>query len=290
MKSWEKLEPDVYQIMNKNYTAGRQGRKITHVVVHHNAGNLTIPGIWQVWQTRPASAHYQVTSSGQIGQLVHDRDTAWHSGNWDANLSSIGIEHANSSGPMSPLTAKCLEEGAHLLAAICVFYKLGRPKWWTNVFPHGHYSIGNQCPGHLYPGRGSQNVTYITRAQHWYDVMTGKKQSPQPTPEKTKETAVGGTEPTIEELFEMNSGIFCVDGKVYRYLLFNTLSGWEQEYSNGTGGAMGGDYNNPLATTLRTGSFAKVTRSHYYAIKRSLADLRANKVELSGTVTITENE
>ena len=41
-----------------------------------NAGDLTVKGCYDVWQTREASAHYQVESSGRIGQLVHDRDNA----------------------------------------------------------------------------------------------------------------------------------------------------------------------------------------------------------------------
>ena len=84
----------------------------------------------------------------------------------------------------------------------------------------------------------------------------------------------------------MNAGIYWVDGKVYNYLVFNTFSGWSQEFNNGTGGPIGGGYSNPLAATLRTGSWARVSKSHAEAIKRSLADLRAGKVEVSGTVTI----
>ncbi len=95
MKNWNTLEADIDLIMNKHYTARRSGRKIDKIIIHHNAGNLTISGIWDVWQTRPASAHYQVDSNGRIGQLVWDRNTAWHAGNWEANTTSIGIEHAD---------------------------------------------------------------------------------------------------------------------------------------------------------------------------------------------------
>ena len=33
-------------------------------------------------------------SDGIVGQLVWDCDTVWHAGNWQANITSIGIEHA----------------------------------------------------------------------------------------------------------------------------------------------------------------------------------------------------
>ena len=84
----------------------------------------------------------------------------------------------------------------------------------------------------------------------------------------------------------MNSGITWTEGKTHHYLLFNTFSGWMQEYNNGGGGPLGGNYNNPIAAALRTGSFATVSASHARAIKASLANLRAGKVEVSGAVTI----
>ena len=104
MKNWLTLEPDRYKLMNKHYTPGRGGNKVECVVVHHNAGVLSIDQIWQVWQSRAASAHYQVQSDGVIGQLVNDWDTAWHAANQYTNQRSIGIEVANSAGPNADLS------------------------------------------------------------------------------------------------------------------------------------------------------------------------------------------
>ena len=171
MKNWEKLEADVNKILTKHYTSGRSGAKVNKVIVHYNAGNLTVEGCYSVWQTRAASAHYQVEDDGRIGQLVWDKDTAWHAGNWNANISSIGIEHANRSD--GTITEACLDNGAHLVAAICKFYGLGRPQWLKNVFPHKYFSA-TSCPGQIY---GSQKNAYIERAQYWYDKMNGKNPS-----------------------------------------------------------------------------------------------------------------
>ena len=186
MKNWETLEPDVYKLMNKHYTKGREGRRIDKLVIHHNGGSLTMDQIWQVWQTRQASAHYQVDTAGRIGQLVNDWDTAWQAGTWEANLTSIGIEHAQipGTGATGPVNDKTLEEGAHLVAALCKAYGLGRPQWWRNMFPHNNFEA-TQCPGHLHP-TGSQGKRYESRAQAWYDAMTGGKpvpQSSQPQPQ-----------------------------------------------------------------------------------------------------------
>lgn len=53
MKNWNTLEADIDLIMNKHYTTGRSGRRIDKVIIHHNAGNLSIRGCWDVWQPLP---------------------------------------------------------------------------------------------------------------------------------------------------------------------------------------------------------------------------------------------
>lgn len=163
--NWNTLDADVNKILNKHFTKGRSGKKVNKVVVHYNAGDLSIDGCYSVWQTREASAHYQVESGGRIGQLVWDSDTAWHASNWDANCTSIGIEHANKAD--GTITEACLDAGAHLVAAICKYFGLGRPQWLVNVFPHKYFAA-TSCPGQIY---GSQKDAYIQRAQKWYDQM-----------------------------------------------------------------------------------------------------------------------
>lgn len=181
MKSWENVEADKVQILNKHFTKGRNGQNIQFLVLHHNGGDLTVEGCYNVWQTREASANYQVETSGTIGQLVWDSDTAWHAGNYDANCKSIGIEHADDSTSPWHISAACLDNGAHLVAALCKYYKLGRPTWMVNVFPHNHFSA-TECPASI---AGNQNAEYMARAQAYYDSMTGSKPAPAPmTPVK----------------------------------------------------------------------------------------------------------
>lgn len=176
MKDWEAVEADVVKLLSKHFTKGRGGHSVDKIVIHYNAGNLTVEGCWSVWQTREASAHYQVESSGRIGQLVWDRDTAWHAGVFNVNQRSIGIEHANLSD--GTITEACLDNGAHLVAALCKSYGLGRPEWLKNVFPHKHFSP-TSCPGQIY---GSQKDAYIQRAQYWYDAMVNPQPEPEPEP------------------------------------------------------------------------------------------------------------
>lgn len=174
---WNNLVADVQKILSVHFTKGRGGKKINKIVLHYNAGNLTVEQCYSVWQTREASAHYQVEESGRIGQLVWDADTAWHCGVFSENQQSIGIEHANYSNGC--ISDKCLDAGAHLVAALCKYYGLGRPEWLKNVYPHKYFKATG-CPGQIY---GSQKDAYIKRAKYWYDVMTGAAQEQKPVEE-----------------------------------------------------------------------------------------------------------
>lgn len=180
MKNWETVDADEVRILSKHFSQGRGGHKVEFIGIHHNAGNLSIQQTYNVWQSRQASAHYQVDINGRIGQLVWDRDTAWALGNFDANQRSINIEHANNTGAAGGWTVSeaTLDNGAHLVAALCKLFKLGRPVWGQNVRPHSQISP-TACPGAL---AGAQRDAYMARAQYWYDQMTGSKPAPAPQP------------------------------------------------------------------------------------------------------------
>ena len=181
--NFDTLDMDVNLILDKHFSSGRGGEPVSFVGIHYNAGNLTVEGCYGVWQTREASAHVQVESSGRSGQLVWDRDTAWALGNFYKNQRSINIEHANMAD--GTITEQALDVGAHIVAGYCILYRLGRPEWGVNVIPHKAISP-TSCPGEIY---GSQMDAYIQRAQYWYDVMTGAVE-PEPEEPETPLPAV----------------------------------------------------------------------------------------------------
>lgn len=169
MKDWVNLVADKQLFIRKHYTPGRRSR-LRAIVLHHNAGTVTTEGCYWAWQTRKASAHYQVEVDGTIGQLVADRDTAWHAG--PANSYTIGIEHANNRlAPAWTISEATLENGAHLVAALCLAYGLGVPTWGVNVYPHQHF-MNTGCPGAI---ASSQRDRYMSRAQAWYEAMKNSK-------------------------------------------------------------------------------------------------------------------
>ena len=184
MKDWHTLDADVVRLMNKHYNAGRGGATIDMVVIHHNAGVLSIDQIWQVWQTRQASAHYQVESGGRIGQLVWDRDTAWHAANANINARSIGVEVSNSGGAAQdwPITDTAIVEAGRLTAAICYVYKLGRPVAGRNVRFHRDFA-STSCPYHLAPG-GKYHQRLMQAATDHYDWMAAGGKTPESKPQE----------------------------------------------------------------------------------------------------------
>ena len=95
------------------------------------------------------------------------------------------------------------------------------------------------------------------------------------TPTNTPDTPVT----TQEEEEEMKGLTYTTDaGKTRIYMLFNEVSGFYSEFSNGAGkGSMGGEYINPLAQNWKTGSWPTVTEGHAAALKRSLDAVRVGK-------------
>ena len=82
-----------------NYTKGRAGNKINKIIIHH-AATTDFDGIARTFQN-PAtkiSAHYGVGRDNNVDVYVQEADMAWHSGNRNANYTSIGIENVNSTG------------------------------------------------------------------------------------------------------------------------------------------------------------------------------------------------
>lgn len=91
-------EIQFYRCKSSNYTKGRGGYSISHIVVHYTSGSKTSAGAalanckYFGRVTAGASAHYFIDSGYTIWQSVPEGDTAWHAGNWAMNRRSIGIE------------------------------------------------------------------------------------------------------------------------------------------------------------------------------------------------------
>jgi hypothetical protein len=67
---------------------------IRRLVIHVAEGGFASTYNWFGNSAAQASAHYVVSPTGRVAQMVPDADIAWHAGNWAYNETSIGIEHA----------------------------------------------------------------------------------------------------------------------------------------------------------------------------------------------------
>ena len=91
-------EIQFYKCNSANYTSGRGGNPVTHIVVHNTSGKNTAEGAafanckYFNRNSVGASAQFFIDSGYTIWQSVAESDTAWHAGNWAMNQRSIGIE------------------------------------------------------------------------------------------------------------------------------------------------------------------------------------------------------
>ena len=86
---WAPASPLNYTVADRPLT-----NPITRLVIHVAEGSWASTYAWFRNPRAEASAHYVVSATGRVAQMVPDRDIAWHAGNWAYNESSIGIEHA----------------------------------------------------------------------------------------------------------------------------------------------------------------------------------------------------
>ncbi|MEH0421139.1 N-acetylmuramoyl-L-alanine amidase [Streptomyces sp. B21-083] len=141
-----------------NYTAShRPVTLLPDLVVIHvtQASYSTTLAVFQ-HPRKKVSAHYVVRSGdGHVAQCVRERDIAWHAGDWNHNLRSIGIEHEGWVDRPGYFTDVLYEQSARLTATVCARY--GIPKDRTHII--GHYEV----PGtdHTDPGPSWDWTRYL---------------------------------------------------------------------------------------------------------------------------------
>jgi MYXO-CTERM domain-containing protein len=78
---------------DNKWTPGRGGNPVTMIAVHDTEGGWAA-SVATLQNDGGKSVHYIIDADGsQVGQFVHESDTAWHAGNWYYNQHMVGIEH-----------------------------------------------------------------------------------------------------------------------------------------------------------------------------------------------------
>ena len=150
-----KLDSIPFSGASDNYTAGRRGQQPGFIVVHVQDGSEQGTRAWFGNSKSDVSAHYGVSSSGQIECFVKPENTAWHSGSFGWNLKSLGIEHEGRPPGWVP-TADQMAASVQLAALLCQRY--GIVPSAATILPHCVINPLHDCPS-----RGFPLQTYIQR-------------------------------------------------------------------------------------------------------------------------------
>jgi hypothetical protein len=160
---------DPYCTDQINYCKRNRGAKqINRVVVHVTQGSFSSAINWFNDSRAGTSAHYTVRSSdGFVGQSVHEKDIAYHAGNWNYNASSIGIEHEGYVSNSSWFTTSMYRSSARLTAYLSKKY--GIPIDRQHIIGH------NEVPGatHTDPGPYWNWDRYMKLVKHYRGQFSG---------------------------------------------------------------------------------------------------------------------
>lgn len=148
------------RLIQRNYSQGRFGASVQVVVGHTYNGKGTYLDGWFNNPIAQVSSHYSILKSGEIVRYVKEEDTAWHAGNWDANIHTIGIEHQDDGNPNDKeRTNELYESTAQLIADIYRRYGLDIENR-ALIKPHKEYA-STGCPAALDIDRIRQRVYEI---------------------------------------------------------------------------------------------------------------------------------
>ena len=99
-----------------------RNRPITKITIHHAAGNISLDALGN-WLARPAtnaSYNYGISTDGQIGMFVEERNRSWASSSPANDHQAITIGVANNSGALNwTVSQAAFESLINLCVDIC---------------------------------------------------------------------------------------------------------------------------------------------------------------------------
>jgi N-acetylmuramoyl-L-alanine amidase len=137
---------NVQWLGSPNFTPNRYGHTVSKIVLHTMVG--TIAGANSRFQnsSQQASAHYGVGLDGRFVQWVSETDAAWHAGNFNVNLDSIGIEHEDGGDYNGPRTPQLYQSSIALVRELVGKYHIQE----NQIYRHSQVSdLPTACPDAL---------------------------------------------------------------------------------------------------------------------------------------------
>lgn len=141
-------------VSSENWTAGREGTEVTGIVLHTMDGSMAGSQARFDDPTSKVSVHYGVGMDGSITRWVDEANTAYQAGNWQVNLTTIGIEHEDLGNYNDAArTPQLYTSSAELVADICRRYNIpcdtDHILLHKNVIDTTVYPGGTSCPDAL---------------------------------------------------------------------------------------------------------------------------------------------
>lgn len=215
--------------------------QVNMIVIHSTEGSYTSAKTAFQNPNRHGSAHYVISRTGRIAQMVLEQDIAWHAGNWDYNTRAIGIEHEGYSGVPGSFTPIEYRTSAHLAASICS--RWGVPIDRQHII--GHYQVPD--PNNPALGGGSEHHTDPGPYWDWnyfmYKAKAYARYLPSPPhmgPHPTAVSGVGGITLSWQPAQSCTAQITGYSvvgqpGNISLTLPASTTSVWIPELTNGVG-------------------------------------------------------
>lgn len=222
-------------------------------VVLHHAAMLSLDGLRRLAMGAKQVSATAICKDENFERMMDDGWRAWSLSDayWDSALRSVETCNESTDGwTISDASHWALARGVAYWASVDGFYphRSGDPKTWTVIGHREVYTIhggsyATACPG------GMDLDLVVRRAQQ---ILVA---------------AAGGDVTLIEEEdLAKTVGIYWTDANGEPvYALLNPASGFWNEWTG-----VDGAYNNRIAAAFDTGSFALVSRSHAFALKRDL--------------------
>lgn len=189
--AYDKTVTNYIDALSKTGHVTHTAYKKKSVTLHHNGGRLSHAGVLSVWQTRPASAHFDVDAKGAVAQYVKVNEYAWAVGNLKGNQETISIEMANATVSPGWTVAETTWQSAARLAGWLFFKVVGERPTKDNLFYHKHWA-STDCAG---PYMDKVYDKVLKAAQTAYDTFKGTKTTPSSPSPSTPATAK-----TVEEV------------------------------------------------------------------------------------------
>lgn len=148
MGSYKPAAPDCIKTRDSRY-------KIDRIVIHTMEGSFkgTISWFQKEGRSVPTAAHFCISKTGEVVQMVLEKDKCLHAGSktqagW--NDRSIGIEHEDWAHDNTPPPEAMLAASATLVADICK--RRGIPVDRQHIVGHGEIpGVTHTDPGPLWP-------------------------------------------------------------------------------------------------------------------------------------------